>query len=82
MATNKQVRRHYKKCRRYFWLLQKALNDAHDCGLIDYEQYGKPPLPSACGALSEAKKNFESAVEKQLYYTLRNELMNELKGVW
>lgn len=81
VPTNKQVRKQYKKCRRYFYLLQCALNNAHNCGLINYDNAGAK-LPSVCDAVYDAKKRFEMATEKQLAHTIRQELLNELKGVW
>lgn len=88
MPTPKQVRHHYKKCRRYFYLLQRALNDAHSCNVINYKEkknangYFEPTLESVCGAVSDAKERFDISTKDQLANAMKEELMRELKGVY
>lgn len=87
MPTVKQTRHHYKKCRRYFYLLLNALNEAHDLKVINYEEKyhdGKlvSQLPSVCSKVYEAKDNFETATKRQLAEAMKNELMSELKGIY
>lgn len=87
MPTPKQTRAHYKKCRRYFYLLLNALNDAHNAKVIDYEErYHDSKLvsshPSVCTKIHEAKDNFETATKRQLANAMKEELMAEMKGVY
>jgi hypothetical protein len=84
MPTPKQVRHHYKKCRRYFYLLQCALNDAHGADVINYRRNEMlstaADLPSVCGAVDRAKDNFEVATEQARAQAIRDECMTELRS--
>jgi hypothetical protein len=88
VPTPKQVRHHYKRCRRYFYLLQCALNDAHLRGVINYKEkkqdngYYAPTLESVCDAVSTARDRFEISTKEQLATALKTELMNEMKGIY
>lgn len=86
--TPKQIREHYKKCRRAFYKLQCALNEAHRMNVIDYEEaknasgYYEYKHASVCEAVGVAKENFENSTRRQLHYAIQTELMSELKGVY
>jgi hypothetical protein len=86
MPTPKQVRHHYKKCRRYLWLLQRALNDAHNADVIDYRprsiNSNDPALLSVCSSIGEAKIRFEKATEQARADAFKSECMSELKDVY
>jgi predicted RNA-binding protein YlxR (DUF448 family) len=89
MPTPKQTRFHYKRCRKAFYQLLTALNDAHNAGVIDYgkkkDERGVwvDALPSVCKAVFEAKDNFRRATQEQLADAMEAELMSELgRKVW
>lgn len=88
MPTPKQTRYHYKKCRKKFYELLNALNEAHTARVINYEQmkndkgYFVDTLPSVCDAVYQAKENFDIATKNQLAEAFKTEAMNELKGVY
>lgn len=89
MPTAKQVRFHYGRCRRRFWLLLKALNDAHNVDVINYESKIDPVTKqrcnvheSVCDKVYQAKAAFDKATQRQLAGAMRDEIMSELKDVY
>lgn len=88
MPTPKQVRHHYKNCRKLFYKLKKALNEAHDLGVINYQERKnaegnyRPTLPSVCETIWEAEDRFEGATRDQLANAMKAELMKEVRGIY
>jgi len=56
--------------------LQQALNEAHDAGVIKYEDYSKE---SPCFALSLCRERITITTEKALAQSVRDEISAELK---
>jgi hypothetical protein len=79
--TPKQVRFHYKRLRYRWWLLQKALNDAHNANVIEYED-GKFNEQAPCRTSSELRDRINLTTEKARARAFRDECMDELKDVW
>lgn len=88
MPTPKQVRHHYKQCRKAFYKLQTVLNEAHRLGVINYKPvknekgYFNDTLESVCDSVYTAKERFEIATKDQLADAIRKEMMDELKDIY
>lgn len=79
MPTPKQVRQSYKRIRYHLYQLQKALNHAHEIGVLRYQDYTDQ---SPCWSLSNCKDRVWDTTKDALAEAARTECMNELKGVW
>lgn len=77
MPTPKQVRYHYRRLRRAWYQLQKALDDAHNAEVIEYEEAYSVAAP--CSTNFETKKRIEATTEKQLAKAFREEVLADLK---
>lgn len=79
MPSPKQVRKSYKSIRYHIYRLQNALSAAHALDCLVYTNY---PLESPCSSLDELRKRVELTTEKPRAQALKDECMNELKGIW
>lgn len=78
MPTPKQVRFHYKRIRRRLYMLQNALNAAHNADVIVYDGYSNGP----CCALDMVRVRIEETTKDTRATAFREECMDELKKVW
>lgn len=76
MPTPKMVRYHYRRLRRAWYQLQKALDDAHNADVIKYEKYQEQ---SPCQTNWETKTRINATTEKQLAEAFRDEILADLK---
>ena len=74
IPTPKQVRYHYKKCRTLFEKLERALRDAHEAGVIQYDQTNYV-LESPCPLVFDADRRLDKTTEKALANAMRWEIM-------
>lgn len=72
MPTPKQVRYHYRRVQRAYEKLANALNDAHNCDVLVYENY---PDESPCSTNYQTKQRMDKTMEKALAQAMRDEIM-------
>ncbi len=77
-ATPKQVRNHYKKIRYHMYRLQTALHNAHNADVIKYGD----SVDSPCSALYKCRELVDKTTKDARAEALKDECMNELKGIW
>lgn len=76
MPTPKQVRYHYNRVMKLNHKLARALIDAHNADVIQYEGYD---MVSPCQANSECRERIKKTCEKQLAQAMHDEIR---KGNW
>lgn len=81
LPTPKQVRFHYKRMRRRWYLLQEALNDAHNANVIAYPEEKYHEL-GPCASNWQTRERIEFTTKEARAKAIHDEVLNELKGVY
>lgn len=77
MATVKQTKEIYRRIRYHEWNLQKALNEAHDRKIINYDVFD---AEAPCWAMALLRERIEKSTMKARAQAFKDEIMKDLKG--